>query len=333
MKIVLVGCFGHIGYVFRGLERVPSVEIAAVASGSEAPADVLTSLCLEHGQHPVVYRDWQQMFDEVQPDVACIDGPFDKHAEMAAYALAHGIHVFCEKPIALDFAQLAMVRSAWLESGKHIRSMVGLRYADAFLHAYKLVDSGAVGKIKFIRTQKSYKLGRRPDFYKVRKSYGGTIPWVGSHAVDWIMFYSQAAFSAVTAYHDADDNCGHGDLEMVGHALFKMDNGVIADAGIDYLRPAAASTHGDDRVRIAGTSGVLEVRGGKIYLINGDGEQEIVPPPADRDVFSDFILELTTGRPALVTDAQTFALTYAVLLARESADRGKTLEFTGFERS
>jgi hypothetical protein len=117
---------------------------------------------------------------------------------------------------------------------------------------------------------------------------------------------------------------------MVGHALFKMADGVIADAGIDYLRPGSAASHGDDRVRIAGTDGILEVRGGKIYLINADGEQEIIPPPADRDVFSDFILELTTSRPALVTDSETFALAEAILLARESADREETLKFTNY---
>ena len=82
-------------------------------------------------------------------------------------------------------------------------------------------------------------------------------------------------------------------------------------------------------MRIAGTRGVVEVMGGKMNIIDSEGERVIEPPPADRDVFSDFTIELTTRRRALVTDEETFALTRAVLLARESADTGKTIIFTG----
>jgi predicted dehydrogenase len=327
MKIALIGSRGHIGYVFGGLFRVPGVEIAAISSGcGDSPENVL-AMCREKGHSPAVYADWRQMIDEVKPVLVCVDGPFDRHAEMAAEVLKKNIHVFCEKPIALDFEQLQMIRKAWQTSGKHIRSMVGLRYDAAFLHAYRLVKDGAVGKIKFIRTQKSYKLGQRPDFYKTRATYGGTIPWVGSHALDWIIFYTGAEFECVTAYHDAGDNNGHGDLEVACHCLFRMKNGIIADAGIDYLRPAEADGHGDDRVRIAGTDGVLEVIAGKVHLINRDGDRFIEPPEADRDVFSDFVLELSGNRPSLVTDEETFALAEAVIMARDSADCGKTLFF------
>ncbi len=327
MNIALIGCRGHIGYVFRGLKRLPGVKITAIASGSDDPVEKLAGLCRENGHTPEIFADWEKMLDTAQPDLLCIDGPFERHAEMAAAALDRGVDVFCEKPVALDWTQFARLKKAWQKSGRHIRSMVGLRYADAFLHAYTLIKSGAVGKIKFIRTQKSYKLGSRPDFYRARNTYGGTIPWVGSHALDWIIFYSGAKFSTVTALHEASDNRGCGELEVIGSAIFRMDNGIIADMGIDYLRPEAAPTHGDDRVRIAGTGGILEVSGGKIILTDADGERIIDPPPAERDVFSDFVLELTTGRPALATDEETFDLTAAVLLARDSADSGNTLKF------
>ena len=72
---------------------------------------------------------------------------------------------------------------------------------------------------------------------------------------------------------------------------------------------------------------IIEVMEGKVHVIDPDGDRIIAPPAADRDVFYDFTAELTTGRRALVTDEETFALTRAVLLARESADTGKTLCF------
>ena len=327
MKIALIGNRGHISYVFAGLHRVPDVEISAISSGCEDSPENLLAACRRFGQDPVVYDNWRTMVDETKPELVCVDGPFELHAQMAAELLEKNIHVFCEKPIALDREQLSLIENARKNSKAHIRSMVGLRYSDAFLHAYRLIQNGAVGKIKFIRTQKSYKLGKRPDFYKQRSTYGGTIPWVGSHAVDWMIFYSKGEFESVTAFQNREDNQNHGDLEVVAHALFRMKNGIIADAGIDYLRPSTAVSHGDDRVRIAGTDGVIEVIGNQIRLINDSGDIVINPPPADRDVFSDFILELTTGRTALVDDKETMKLAEAVILAQESADREQTVFF------
>ena len=327
LKFAMIGCRGHSGsYVFGGIRNGASVELTAVAGGGDDPKG-LNSTAEKYGFKPAVYDDWEKMLAEVKPDLVCIDGPFERHAEMAEGALRNGCHVFCEKPIALTLEELDRLEAVWRESGKHIRSMVGLRYDPAFLYAFRLVQAGTVGKIKLIRTQKSYKLGQRRDFYKKRATYGGTIPWVGSHAVDWLLYYTGERFEQVTACHDTEDNCGHGELEITGHCLFRMSGGIIADAGVDYLRPASAPTHGDDRVRIAGTRGIIEVMEGKVHVIDPDGDRIIAPPAADRDVFSDFTAELTTGRRALVSDEETFALTRAVLLARESADTGKTLCF------
>ena len=48
------------------------------------------------------------------------------------------------------------------------------------------------------------------------------------------------------------------DQENVTASVFKLDNGGLAMLRMDYLRPKTAPTHGDDRMRIAGTKGVAE---------------------------------------------------------------------------
>lgn len=52
---------------------------------------------------PDVYDDWRKMLDEVRPDLVCVDGPYEFHAEMAAYSLKRGSGVFCEK-LLTDFS-------------------------------------------------------------------------------------------------------------------------------------------------------------------------------------------------------------------------------------
>ena len=40
--------------------------------------------------------------------------------------------------------------------------------------------------------------------------------------------------------------------------VLTMENGGVAALTLDYLRPEAAATHGDERLRIAGTRGFVE---------------------------------------------------------------------------
>lgn len=323
----MIGSRGHCGYVFQSIADVPEVTLAAVSPGCEDDPANLVAMAEKAGFHPTVYPDFLKMLDEVNPDVVCIDGPFDRHAQMCVEALRRNIHVFCEKPIALTLEDLNRIIETHKNSTARIVSMVGLRYEPAFYQAAKLVHEGAIGKVKLIRAQKSYKLGTRPEFYRKRATYGGTIPWVGSHALDWILYFTKDTFRSVTARQTAEDNNGHGELEVAAQCQFVTKSGILASASIDFLRPMTASTHGDDRVRAAGTGGVIEVIDGKIKLVDSEGERIIEPEEPDRKIFSDFILELLGKRPAIVSDEETFELTRSCLLAREAADTGKQILF------
>ena len=319
MKICIIGCRGHVGYVFQSINDIPEVDLVAVSSGSDDPVEPLLEMASRAGFAPAVYISWQQMIDEIAPDLLVVDGPFELHAAMSVYALERGINVFCEKPVALTLSDLAKVDEARKKGDAHIISMVGLRYAPEFLHALELVRSGCIGEVRLIKAQKSYKLGKRPEFYCHAESYGGTIPWVGSHAFDWVMAFSGSEVDKVWATQSSRDNCGHGDLEVACQCMMVMKNSVQAQISIDYLRPPASPSHGDDRVRVAGSCGIIEVAGGKITLLDDDGFKEIPVPAPTRKIFSDYVKSLLNQGACLVSDAETIALTRACLEARDSA--------------
>jgi predicted dehydrogenase len=208
--------------------------------------------------------------------------------------------------------------------------MLGLRYAPEFYSAWRAVQDGAVGSVRLVNTRKSYKLGQRPSYYTQRETYGGTIPWVGIHAIDWIQWFSGESFRAVRAQHSAQHNHGFGDLEVSALCQFTMSNEVLASASIDYLRPDSALTHGDDWVRVVGTDGVIEVRQGRVHLINGEtaGEEEL-PVACDRQIFQDFVNDIDGNGPSLLSPQEIFATTKACLLARRSADEDCVILFEG----
>ncbi len=327
MKLALIGCRGHWGYVLRELKNLPEIEPVAISSGCEDPVESMaeTLRCWSAASFRS-WDDYREMLDAEKPELVSIDGPFDRHAEMCVEALNRGIHVFCEKPISLTPEGLEEIREAHRRSGgARIISMVGLRGEAPFLTAFRAVESGAVGKVKMVNARKSYKLGERPAFFRSRSTYGGTIPWVGSHALDWILWFSGAGFREIAAFHRRDDNHGFGDLEVSAEISCEMQNGVLGGASIDYLRPACPVTHGDDRVRVAGTEGVIEVARGVVTLVDGQGERELPLLPG-RGIFYDFVRSLVGGEAPLVDSEATFELTRACLAARADADRRETNE-------
>lgn len=328
MKLCCIGSRGHVWYVFESLPKLPQIDLTALSTGRDGDSrENLDLFSSKAGFSPRWYDDWREMLDVEKPDIVSIDGPFEDHAKMCIAALERNIHVFCEKPIALTLEDLDEVEAAWKKSSARIISMVGLRYDAAFYHAWTLVNSGAIGDIRLISTRKSYKLGNRPAFYSDRKTYGGTIPWVGSHAFDWILWFSGASITSVSAMHSSVDNGDNGDMEIAALCQMKLSNGAFAQSSIDILRPATAPTHGDDRIRIAGNNGVIEVTDGLIRLIDAEGQRSITPPPCPRTIFSDFVNDIEGKSKCLVDEKQTFSLTRAVLLAREAADTGKIINF------
>ena len=47
-------------------------------------------------------------------------------------------------------------------------------------------------------------------------------------------------------------------METATASVLQLDNGGLATLRVDYFRPETAPTHGDDRLRLAGTKGIVE---------------------------------------------------------------------------
>ncbi len=332
LKLCVIGARGHGASILRALKAKPHVSLAGISSGCADPIDALAGCCREFAGHlpaPPVFDDWRRMLDRAQPDIVCVDGPFELHAQMCAESFQRNIHVIVEKPAALTLDDLRLMHRAYREFQPHFTAMMNSRYNQAFQAAWNFTQTGRLGPIRLINAQKSYVLGQRRDFFKQRATFGGTIPWVGSHAIDWLRWYSGAEFESVAAYHTRASNRGHGDLESGAVAVFKMAGEILATVTIDYLRPKSAGSHGDDRVRIVGANGFVEVRDGRTCAAYPDGEGIIdQPPAAPGALFSDFVDQIAGRGVCRIPARDVFSVTEACLLARQSADESRPLDFT-----
>lgn len=328
MKIVLIGSTGHSKYVVNGLKNNYQDQIVGIAPGSEGESVDSLYQKLARDYDLKKYNDYKKMLTELKPDVAAVACHFGDHAQAAVEVLKRDIDLFVEKPIVTTLSELAEVKSAYQKSDSKLAAMFGIRYQPWFLTAYKYIKEGAIGEVRLMNAQKSYRLGQRAEFYKKRESYGGTIPWVGSHAIDWMQWLSGKDFKSVYASHSTKANQNHGELEVSALCHFNFEDEVFGSVNIDYLRPQNATSHDDDRIRIAGDKGVIEVLKEKVYLINDqiEGSREL-PLVAKKEVFADFLAEIKGQGECLIRAEESFRVTEAALQARRSADQKKLIHF------
>ena len=324
IRICVIGGCGHSGNVINGIAENSDTQMLCAYSGADDDnLEAMRDRIARAGLDAPYYEDHEHMLENEKPDICVVDNVFCKHAKTAIGSLSLGIATYCEKPLALDIASLEELSAAQAGSGALLWAMQGARYDPWFYTAHRLVSQGAVGDIRLVNAQKSYILGKRPEYYKKRERYGGTIPWVAIHGIDTILFMTGKPVLTVYAVQSTLHNRDHGNMEMCGQIIMNLEGQISAGINFDFLRPQAAPTHGDDRVRIAGTEGVLEVMGGKVYLINKDGVSEapLFKGPNAWDAF----ISAFQGKPGLITVKSSLEATRTALLARESADRGEMI--------
>lgn len=334
MKVALVGTRGHVNEVLDGLVQIESCRLVGV--GRADPEDRVERLG-EHrgwGAETRVYDDYRRMLDETCPDVVGVFMQYWRNAEAVVEAAGRKIHVVCEKPVATRLEDLRRVEEAVAKGGVRLTALFSMRLLPVFLAARQAVGDGLIGEPALVAAQKSYRWGaNRPEFYKRRETYGGTIPWVAIHAIDFVRFCSGLRYRSVRALQANKAHPDYPGCEDCGALLFELSNGGQAVISFDFLRPAAAPTHGDDRLRIAGTRGVIEVRCAEDLcqvITHEAGPRSLARPPG-RQFFVDFVAELRGQGQHIVGADEAIRVTEIALLAREAADTGRTVALEGLE--
>lgn len=306
MKVCFIGACGHWQQAYACLKERQDIVFSGFAPGSteEKQAESID---------PAIpyFDDFRMMLDITAPDLAVVCPVFNRTGQIILECARRKIHVFAEKPVAASLEELERLEAAIKESGIRFCAMHYLRYAPAFYHGAQLVRSGAIGNVKLVTAQKSYKYGTRPSWYADPDCYGSTATWVGIHAVDWIYAFTGLPFTSVAAI---SDGCTP---ERAMLCQFTLTGDAVASVNLDYYRPATASSHGDDRIRCVGDRGVIEVCGEKITLINGDGTQVLCPEDGP-DLLSEFL----AGNTPLPL-SEILHITKAAIAARESAITGQ----------
>ncbi len=318
IRVGMIGLEGHSGIVLDAFKDLPDVELVAFYDPDPQRGTKLKARR---------YSDYHELLAREKLDVVGIAGSNAERAPVILACAARKIHIAAEKPLALTRSDLQRIKSAVSSNGIRLTMFLPMRFYGSYSEMRRIVAGGAIGEVAQVNAQKSYKLGPRPEWMRHHDTYGGTIPFIGVHMVDLIRYTTGRE---ITRAFSMQNRIGHpdmGDMENTTATVFLLDNGAVSTLHMDYLRPDSAEGHGDDRLRIAGTKGVLEFQeqGGLKLTTDQQKERLIAPLPADRSLFADFLDSVYNGKPAGLSLDDIYRANEIVLAARESAERGVTI--------
>jgi predicted dehydrogenase len=288
VRVGLIGLDGHFSEATDAAKLLPGIEITAVAVTSER--ERRRSAGNAQLAKAKIYNDYRSMLDGENLDVICLCDRNDTRAEAVLACLDRKIPTAAEKPMALSLADLGRVRERQAATKTPLTMLLPMRFDSHYLAMKAIVGRGEIGEPIALAAQKSYQLGERADWMKERSSFGGTIPYIGIHVVDLLRFISGRDMVEAAAFHANVGFAAYGEMENNATISYRLDNGGTASVRLDYLRPEAAGSHGDDRLRVAGSDGVVEYQQGEVTLITDSKKpHRVTELPEHTPLFVDFL--------------------------------------------
>jgi predicted dehydrogenase len=153
------------------------------------------------------YDDYMKMLEEGDVDVVSICTPSGLHSEMTVAAAKTGVHVLCEKPMAITVPQIDAMTDAATEAGIKLEIIFQRRTYDTTQIVRDAVQKGLLGQMTLGDAYLKYY--RSPEYYKSadwRATWeldgGGALMNQGVHGIDvlaWIMGEVESVYAKAEA--------------------------------------------------------------------------------------------------------------------------------------
>lgn len=259
LGIALIGCGGiSLQNHLPGLAMCPDVAVVALCDtdgATLARAKAQTGL-------DAAFTDYTEVMRRDDVQAVIVATPNVVHAELVLAAIAAGKHVFCEKPMAMNYADaLSMYQAAERAKVCHMTAFT-YRFVPAMRYMGHLIRQGAVGQPYHFRSCRLQDWGTRNiGWRQVQKLAGtGELGDMLSHRIDYAHFLigeMERLVADTKRFHDVRDG-KPSDLEdwVTILADYKVGaSGVLESSKVATGRGESAASQ--DYVEVNGSEGSI----------------------------------------------------------------------------
>ena len=201
------------------------------------------------------YDDADALIADEEVNAVYVATPPDSHAEYTIQASSSGKSVYVEKPMALNYGQCVEMIEACDRAGVALYVAYYRRCLPDFLKVKELVDSGAIGEVRFVNVELYH--APKDDVDPVNPVWrvlpeiagGGYFMDLASHQLDFLD-YLLGPISR--AWGSKANQAGLYPAEDIVTAHFEFESGVLGTG--TWCFSVSASSH-TDRTQIVGDKG------------------------------------------------------------------------------
>jgi predicted dehydrogenase len=185
---------------------------------------------------PQVFFDFEEFLAKAEVDAVSIAVPNYLHKPMTLACLDRGLHVLCEKPMAMDTAEALEMRERVRQTGRKFMIHYNQRFRPEHQYFRKLVASGELGDVYFGNAgwRRMRGLPRFGGWFGQKKmSGGGPLIDLGVHMLDlarWLIGSPKAVTVSASTFSHIGSSMARQqgkefDVEDLASALIRFDNG------------------------------------------------------------------------------------------------------------
>lgn len=210
------------------------------------------------------FTDYREMIHECSLDAVIVASPDDLHFPMTMEALDAGLHVLCEKPLAINTQQAREMLEKAERAGVVHMILFTWRWMPAYRYLSELISEGYLGECFQSYMNFYVSSGRNIQEYKWQydaKRSMGVISGLGSHMFDLSRWFLgdiskvNAHFSTfIKASRYNEEMAPTNDNATVGLQFKNHSQGVMQLSGIAYIGDGRF----EQRIALHGTLGTLE---------------------------------------------------------------------------
>ena len=165
--------------VIPGAHASPKVDLVAVASRDQARADAYA----QKWEIERAYGTYEALLADPEIEAVYISLPNTLHSEWSIKALDAGKHVLCEKPFSRHVDEVEAAFDAAERNGRLLSEAFMYRHNPQTTRVKELVDGGAIGELRLIRSAFSYALYDEDNIRLRTDVEGGALMDVGCYTV------------------------------------------------------------------------------------------------------------------------------------------------------
>lgn len=218
IKLGLIGCGGQGGYLSEAAALSGRAELVACADIDAGRAETFAA----RFGWAESFGNAAEMLDETDVEAVIVATSHDHLHPATLDALRAGRHALVEKPMALTAEAGRELVEAAREADLRLMCGYTLRFLPERLEMRRLLERGAVGEVTHVLGGQL--IGAMGGWLADRDRGGGPLYYVGSHALDFLLWMAGAPVESVFAQMNRAEDGG---VETDASVSIRFANGIL----------------------------------------------------------------------------------------------------------